>query len=202
MSEEPETESIQAEAEVEAETEAPAPATPPPSSVELPPDVPDPVPEGVRELLELFRGPLEAVSFPDVDGAVLEERCNALRAAEAEVSGLFAALEAAQTKLSDERTALEKCAERGLAYARVFASDNEELVLKLDALSLGTPKKAARKAKNKVPKAKAQKAQQEANKSEEDSPSETKADDSIELRADDIVDTELVMESDEEKMSA
>lgn len=174
----------------------PVKRTPPPP---LPEGVEDPVSEGVRELVELFQGPLQTVSFPDVDREVLEERCDALRDADGDVRRLFAELEAAQVKLAAERDALEKCAERGLAYARVFAGDDEELVEKLGNISVGTAKKGVRKQKARVPKAaKAKTDSTEPESSESDS---EKPEGPPSLPADDLVENELVIE-DETKLTA
>lgn len=122
----------------------------PPPAADATPAGPDPVPPGIRGLVELFRGDLAEVRFPDVDREVLEGACDAVRAADAEVTRLFAELEAAQTALASERSKLGKLAERGLAYARVFAGEDEVLNAKLDALDLGTPKKPGRKGKPKA----------------------------------------------------
>lgn len=126
-----------------------------PKPVPVDPAVPDPVPFGVLTLMEVFKTALAGVRFPDVDVEVLEEGCEAVRAADAEVRRLFEALEAAQVDLSEARAALHKQGERGLAYARVFAGDDEKINEALDAVEL-TPKKSGRKAKAKmIPKSEA-----------------------------------------------
>lgn len=114
----------------------------------------DPVPDGVAQLAELFTGPLSDVKFPDVDSEKLSAGCDALREADREVQAAFAALEAAQGRLAEEKDNLSKLAERGLAYAKVFAAEDEELQAQLAEIQLGGSKKPARKAKAKmIPKA-------------------------------------------------
>lgn len=108
---------------------------------------PDPVAPGARALIELFHGPLKQVSFPDVDKDKLDAAATAVEEADAEVHRLFAALEAAQAKLSEERTGLVRLSERALAYARIFAGEDEGLVASLDEIELSPPKKAGRKPK-------------------------------------------------------
>lgn len=111
--------------------------------------VPDPVAPGVVSLMEVFDGPLEGVRFPDVDHEILSTGCDAVRAADAEVRRLFDELEAAQVHLAEVRANLHRTAERGLAYARVFADDSEEVIEALDAVDLGTGKKGKGRAKAK-----------------------------------------------------
>lgn len=122
----------------------------PSTPVEVAADTPDPVSEGVRGLMALFTEELAEVRFPDVDGEVLGSAAETVREANAEVNRLFAELEAAQVKLADEKLALGKLAERGAAYVRIFAADNEALVEKLDGLDLGGAKRAGRKTKAKA----------------------------------------------------
>ncbi|MBX2813017.1 MAG: hypothetical protein KTR25_14470 [Myxococcales bacterium] len=155
----------------------------------------DPIPEGVKKLVDLFQGPLQSVNFPDVDREILEERCDALRDADADVRRLFSDLEAAQDRLNGERSALEKCAERGLAYAQVFAVGDEELIAKLGEISLGSGKKGVRKQKARVPKA--QKAA-----TPPPSPTEEAKVENTEMSADELVETEFVIDEDSTKISA
>ncbi|MEL6184945.1 MAG: hypothetical protein AAFU79_10000 [Myxococcota bacterium] len=134
---------------------APKAPVPPPVPEQDASEVPDPVPYGVLSLLDVFRTALGDIRFPDVDAEVLEGSCERVREADREVRRLFEALEAAQVKLSEERSNLHRTAERGLAYAKVFAGEDEALLTRLDGVELGGPKKARGKAK---PKTKAPKA--------------------------------------------
>lgn len=138
---------------------------------------PDPVPGGVIELLKLYQGPLAEVSFPDVDRDILEEACETLREADEEVRRLFAELEKAQTAVAERRSEMAKVAERGLAYAKVFAGDGD-LRDRVNGIDLGIAKKT-RKAKAK--------------------PAKPKAEAASSARTDE---PELVIEHDDEKMSA
>lgn len=118
-------------------------------------ELPDPVPVGVTQVLDLFKGPLSKISFPDVSSKTLEAACDDLRASDAAVQDAFAALEQAQARLAQEQAQLQRLAERGLAYARVFAQEDDALLEQLNGVELG---KKPRKPKAKmIPKAERQK---------------------------------------------
>lgn len=92
----------------------------------------------LRELVELFSGPLAAVSFPGVDGRRLATLAAQVETDTAELARLDAAAAALRQRLSDARDDLLQRAQRALAYARVYA-DGEgpaELAAQLDALVL------------------------------------------------------------------
>lgn len=124
---------------------------PPPVVPVMPADeaATDPVPVGVRQLLEVFAGPLAEVRFPDVDAERLEAACQTLRAADGAVRQALVALEAAQTALADQEMALVKLAERGLAYAKVYGAEDEALQAKLAEVELGG-RRGPRKGKAKM----------------------------------------------------
>lgn len=117
------------------------------------PERPDPVPAGIAQLVGLFSGPLSEVRFPDVDREKLESACEALRQADAGVQAAFAALEAAQTELEAQTAVLHQLAERGLAYARIFAAGDEALEDQLSEVNLGSAKKARKGKAKMIPKA-------------------------------------------------
>ncbi|MBL8620923.1 MAG: hypothetical protein JNK64_06450 [Myxococcales bacterium] len=92
----------------------------------------------LRELVELFAGPLATVSFPGVDGRRLGTLAAQVEADTAELARLDAAAAALRQRLSDARDDLLQRAQRALAYARVYA-DGEgppELAAQLDAVVL------------------------------------------------------------------
>ena len=113
------------------------------------PERPDPIPAGVRALMDLFERSLTQIQFPDVSSEHLKALVEEVDECDAEVNRLFNALEEAQTKLTEKRAQLLKMSDRGLAYARVFAGDNEALLLELDAINLvqSTGRKQSKKPK-------------------------------------------------------
>jgi len=94
------------------------------------------VPADVAEVMELFRSELDEVSFPDVDHEVLDGHAEEVEARAADVEHARAALDEARGKLEVAQTALRRAAERGLAYARVYADGDEALAERLRALAL------------------------------------------------------------------
>ncbi len=98
------------------------------------------VPSSLQAVLELFESELSHLKFPDLDCAVLQaaaervgEQAAALRQAEA-------ALMATRDALHETLEALQHKCQRALAYARVYAEDNPELLSKLESLELQRPR--------------------------------------------------------------
>lgn len=96
----------------------------------------DAVPSEVREVLELFETDLAEVSFPGVDAAVLDDSARTVREQAAEVARIRAELDGARAELERRQASLHQSAELGLAYAGVFAGENEALRARLAELAL------------------------------------------------------------------
>lgn len=119
-------------------------------SIGLPFQAPTEVPPEIERIVTLFEEDLGDVAFPDVD-------LEALRAATREVQGKAEAvmaarglLDAAAKELGESQDALRRLAERALAYAKVYASGDEGLTARLEALG---PKEAPKRKRRKVAEA-------------------------------------------------
>jgi hypothetical protein len=106
----------------------------------------DPISTPIKEMLTIFQRDLSSVTFPDVSQSILENliedvRKNAveLETANAQVIAAREALEASQNDL------LQKCL-RGIAYAKVYAEDKEELLETISKINLGKPQRLQKKA--------------------------------------------------------
>lgn len=109
----------------------------------------DPVSEPLAILIAAFGEHAQALCFPDVDHPILEGLAAELRQAAAEVERCERALALARQGLDERREALRARAERGLAYARIYAEDHEALLLQLAAIDLGPAPRPASKGANK-----------------------------------------------------
>jgi hypothetical protein len=87
----------------------------------------DPVPVFAREVLALFASAFRDVRFPDLDREVLESLAEELRVAQSEVERIEQALAQARAVVASKAEALTARAQRGLAYARIFAEEDAEL---------------------------------------------------------------------------
>lgn len=96
----------------------------------------DPISPAMRVLLEVFSTELSEVKFPDMDAEVLEEAASRVREQAEAVARAQAALEAARQALVEGQEALQQKGQRALAYARVFAEEDEALSTKLEAIIL------------------------------------------------------------------
>lgn len=105
----------------------------------------DPIPEAVRQVVDLFEDALVDVQFPDVDKASLEEGMAAVRAQADAVDRIRGELEAARQGLQRAQESLRTQAQRGLAYAKVYAEGDESLTERLDGISFGGRKTKAKK---------------------------------------------------------
>jgi hypothetical protein len=97
----------------------------------------DPVSEPVAALIDVFGAHAAALCFPEVDHAALEALAAELRQAAVEVERQERALQQARQALDERRDALRARAERGLAYARIYAEDDEALREQLEGIDLG-----------------------------------------------------------------
>ena len=96
----------------------------------------DPVAGPLRDVAALFADELSDVRFPDLDAKILNAAIGDVEKAFAEVARLEATVTDARRKLDETHDVLVHKAARGLAYARVFADNDAELLTRLDAITL------------------------------------------------------------------
>jgi hypothetical protein len=96
----------------------------------------DSIPEPIRTLLDLLRGELATIRFPDVDGDTLAAAARETEEATLAVAAAETALAAARTRLDERQDALLARAQRALGYLRVFAEGDAALESRLDAIVL------------------------------------------------------------------
>ncbi len=96
----------------------------------------DPIAAPLREVVALFADELADVRFPDVDAKVLNTAIGEVESAVGEVARLEAAVSEARRKLDESHDALVQKAARGLAYARIFADGDADLLARLDGITL------------------------------------------------------------------
>jgi len=104
-----------------------------------------PLPPPVQAIIELFRGPFAELRFADVDAAALTTLARSAEAAAADVAKHEAELADLRQILADRQEALLVLAQRGLAYARVYAEHDEALSEQLARINLpraSKPRKA------------------------------------------------------------
>lgn len=87
----------------------------------------DPIPQLALVTIELYGTMLRDVRFPDLDRELLEGAAEEVRDAQQEVECIATALEQARAVLREKTAQLSAQADRGLAYARIFAAGNAEL---------------------------------------------------------------------------
>ena len=103
----------------------------------------NPIPEPLRALLGLYETELRELKFPDIDAQVLAQSGRAVLSAAEEVAEAEAALDAARAELQRHQEALLHKGQRALAYARVFAEEQPELLEKLAQITLPRPPRRA-----------------------------------------------------------
>jgi hypothetical protein len=99
-------------------------------------DTNDSIPQDIAEFLSFFEKHLGGLSFPDVDRDTLCGLAESVRAEAATLDALEQQVQAQRQALESARCELRRVAERGLAYARVYADGKDGLDAKLDALSI------------------------------------------------------------------
>lgn len=99
----------------------------------------DPLSATARDVLALFSDVLAEVRFPDVDRHSLESAADELRALQLEVERLEAELEAARANVLAQSETLNVKAERGLAYARIYAASDAKLSARVAEITQEKP---------------------------------------------------------------
>jgi len=108
----------------------------------------------VQAVIDLFEGPLAEVRFADVDASALLNLARATEAAAGDLAQHEAQLSELRQALADKQDALLLLAQRGLAYARVYAEHDEALSEQLSRINLpkaSKPRKASPKATSPEP---------------------------------------------------
>jgi hypothetical protein len=99
----------------------------------------------LQAVVALFEGPLAGVRFADIDASGLSKLSSDVASAAAEVEQHEAKLNELRQNLTQRHEALLSLAQQALAYARVYAENDEELLAKLNDISLpraAKPRKA------------------------------------------------------------
>jgi hypothetical protein len=119
----------------------------------------NPISPSVQDLITLFKKDLAAVVFPDVSLETLESLTEKVKSSAKELQDALSRAESARESLEAGQNELLAKAVRGLAYAKVFAEGNDDLLEKICKINLG---KAARSPKKNVSeKPKSEKSQEE-----------------------------------------
>jgi hypothetical protein len=95
-----------------------------------------PIPTPIQTVLALFTTSLADVRFADVDAEQLARLAADVEAAAENVAAAQATLDVAREALQESQDALLHKAQRALAYARVYAENDESLLARLEAISL------------------------------------------------------------------
>src|SRR3954466_15377885 len=96
----------------------------------------------IQSVLDLFKGPLAKVRFADIDAAGLASLAAEVESAAGEVNEHEGKLAELRQTLTERQEALLVLAQRALAYARVYAENNDELLEELNRISLPRATKA------------------------------------------------------------
>lgn len=98
----------------------------------------------IQAILEIFDGPLRELRFGDIDAPTLRRLASEVESSAAELEAQQAALNALRQTLSERQEQLLQQAQRALAYARVYAENDEALSAQLAAIHLPRGAKRAK----------------------------------------------------------
>jgi len=104
------------------------------------------IPEAVEALLSLFKGKLSEVVFPDVSLDVLEKLVIGVKDSGKAVEDAMKLVDVAQEALAAAQDELQQKCSKALAYARIYAEDQDELLEELSAIQFGKAVRATKKA--------------------------------------------------------
>lgn len=108
------------------------------------------VPPPIRAFIDFYDAHLPALNFPDLDQASLHARAAAVGDALDALEAAKAQVEIARTQLEAEQAALLKHARKGLAYARIYAAERDELAESLAQIDLNPQPKTRRRRSRKA----------------------------------------------------
>ena len=95
-----------------------------------------PIDPSVLALSKLFDGPLQGVTFPDVDREALLEHIDFVRRCAEDLAQARAMLASAESALEERQGSLMAKSQRAMAYARIYADENPALLEELDRIVL------------------------------------------------------------------
>ncbi len=104
----------------------------------------DAVPPSIRAALELFETALVDVRFANLDAKTLARAAADVHAVASVVASAQAALDSARSALQERQDVLLEQVQRAVAYARVYAENDEALTQRLNAITLPRAGKGAR----------------------------------------------------------
>ncbi len=105
----------------------------------------------IAVLAELFEHELAEVTFPDVDREIIEAAMRGQAEARAQVDAAEAACADARAELERAKASVETLTQRALAYLKIYAAEDAELLSKLDGLApKPRPAKRGRRRKDTV----------------------------------------------------
>jgi hypothetical protein len=94
------------------------------------------LPQPLQSVVALFEGPLSGVRFADIDANGLSKLAAEVASAAVDVEQQEAKLVELRQGLAQRQETLLGLAQQALAYARVYAENDEELLAKLNDISL------------------------------------------------------------------
>ena len=104
----------------------------------------DAIPPPIRTALDLFETALVDVRFADLDAKTLARAAADVHAVAAVVASAQAALDSARSALQERQDILLERVQQAIAYARVYAENDEALTQRLQAISLPRSPRGAR----------------------------------------------------------
>lgn len=108
------------------------------------------LPQPVQAVVALFEGPLAGVRFANVDAGGLTALAAEVDGAAQELARCEARLAELRQDLAQRQEAILSLAQQALAYARIYAETDAELLAQLNAITLPRAAKARKSATGKV----------------------------------------------------
>src|SRR5690606_14727743 len=94
------------------------------------------LPATLQAVVDLFSGPLHGVRFADIDGEGLSNLAAEVETLGNEVEALESQLASYREALAQKQEALNTLAQQALAYARIYAENDDALSAELEEISL------------------------------------------------------------------
>lgn len=111
----------------------------------MPNEIENPIPAPIQEFYDLFKQNFSNVAFPDISVEVLDKLINDVQEKVNALQEACNLVNAAQEALESSHNELLQKSMRGLAYAKIYAEDQEELLEQLSGINLAKNTRASKR---------------------------------------------------------
>ncbi len=108
-------------------------------------EIENPIPAPVQEFYELYKQNFSSITFPDINLGILDKLISDVHEKMKALEEARALVNTAQQELENSQNELLQKSMRGLAYAKIYAEDQEELLNQLSNINMAKNSRSSKK---------------------------------------------------------